>query len=135
MRQMPTGPLGLRSVLGVTCCAYVLSASIFRRCREGRPVAIGRRGRVFRCAGITRSADLPGPVRRLPRQFVGRRQRSALVGESFFPIERASVDDSRRQDSKDDAFRSCRESFASAIDGPHGVTFFKPAGSPQDSPS
>jgi mono/diheme cytochrome c family protein len=44
MRQMPKGPLGLRAVLSVTCCAYVLSGAYFGvvgKAAQSRSVAEG----------------------------------------------------------------------------------------------
>ena len=122
MRQMPTGPLGLRSVLGVTCCAYVLSGAYFGvvgKAAQLRSVAEG----VYSAAQAARGQQI---YQAQCADCHGNALEGASgppLGRREFPLqlERASAGDSRRQDSKDDAFRSCRESFASAIDGPHGV--------------
>jgi len=54
--------------------------------RTRRAVAIGNRRGVFHRAGSARPADLPGPVRGMPRHGDGRHHRTA-AGRRGFPLE------------------------------------------------
>jgi mono/diheme cytochrome c family protein len=57
MRQMPRGPVALRSALGVTCCVYVLSGAYFvavGKAAQSRSVADG----VYSAAQATRGQQI-----------------------------------------------------------------------------
>src|SRR5439155_16951246 len=90
--------------------------------RTRRSVAVDYRTCVLRRASRARSADLSSAVCGMPREYDGKHHWTTTGGRQFpFQLERAVPGESCRQDSEDDAVRSAREPFSTAVHRPCSI--------------
>ena len=131
MRLIPLGRLAIRYVVIAMLCAYALGAAFLEivQAQQPRSVTDG----VYSDGQATRGQQLyKAQCAECHGNAMEGTIGSPLTGMFSFKLERASVDASCRQDSKDDALRDAWKPLSSAINGPRGLYSLSLASSPRD---